>query len=62
VRRSADSWGLHTIVPQEAVGDGAELPHHANMFDIDAKYGDVVSVDETLSYLAKVGQRESAIV
>lgn len=47
------SLGFHTIVPQEAVGDRAELPHWANLFDIEAKYGDVVSLDETLDYLAK---------
>lgn len=48
----ACSFGFHTIVPQEAVGDRAELPHLANLFDMDAKYADVVSVDETLDYLS----------
>jgi maleamate amidohydrolase len=47
----ACSYGFHTIVVQEAVGDRAELPHIANLFDIDAKYGDVVSQEETLTYL-----------
>jgi maleamate amidohydrolase len=36
---------------QEAVGDRAELPHFANLFDIDTKYGDVISVEEALDYL-----------
>jgi len=45
------SYGLHTIIVQEAVGDRAELPHIANLFDIDAKYGDVVSLEEALGYL-----------
>jgi len=45
------SYGFHTIVVQEAVGDRAELPHMANLFDIDAKYGDVVSLEEALKYL-----------
>ncbi len=44
--------GFRAIVPREAVGDRAEGPHEANLFDIDAKYGDVVSVDEVLAYLA----------
>ena len=48
----ACSYGLHTVVVQEAVGDRAELPHIANLFDIDAKYGDVVALDEALAYLA----------
>ncbi|MCW2677570.1 MAG: Nicotinamidase-related amidase [Modestobacter sp.] len=48
----ACSYGFHTIVVEEAVGDRAALPHAASLFDIDAKYGDVVSLQETLSYLA----------
>jgi maleamate amidohydrolase len=47
----ACSYGFHTIVVEEAVGDRAALPHAASLFDIDAKYGDVVGLDETLSYL-----------
>jgi nicotinamidase-related amidase len=47
------SFGFHTIVPQGAVGDRAELPHWANLFDIDMKYGDVVSVDDTLDFLSR---------
>jgi maleamate amidohydrolase len=47
----ACSFGFHTIVVEEAVGDRAALPHAASLFDIDAKYGDVVSLDETLAYL-----------
>src|SRR3982074_193372 len=47
----ACSLGLHTIVVEDAVGDRAELPHIANLFDIDAKYGDVVELDEALSYI-----------
>jgi len=46
------SYGLHTIVIQEAVGDRAELPEIANLFDIDAKYGDVVELEEALTYLS----------
>lgn len=37
--------GYRTIVPADAVGDRAEGPHRANLFDIDAKYGDVVTTD-----------------
>lgn len=43
--------GFRTIVVAEAVGDRAQPPHEANLFDIDAKYGDVVSLAETLQYL-----------
>ncbi|MCW2530553.1 MAG: Nicotinamidase-related amidase [Blastococcus sp.] len=47
----ACSYGFHTIVVEEAVGDRAALPHAASLFDIDAKYGDVVGLGETVSYL-----------
>src|SRR6201996_1753913 len=44
--------GFPTLVPRECVGDRAAEPHAANLFDIDAKYGDVISVDEVLDYIA----------
>ena len=44
-------YGYHTIVVREAVGDRAAGPHEANLFDIDAKYGDVVPLKEALEYL-----------
>lgn len=43
--------GLRAIVPREAVGDRAQDPHEANLFDIDSKYGDVVAVDQVIRYL-----------
>ncbi|WP_254532288.1 isochorismatase family protein [Natrinema gelatinilyticum] len=43
--------GYRTIVPADAVGDRAEGPHRANLFDIDAKYGDVVTTDGILEQL-----------
>lgn len=44
-------YGFHTIVVREAVGDRAAGPHEANLFDIDAKYGNVVTLAEALDYL-----------
>lgn len=43
--------GFRTMVVRECVGDRAREPHEANLFDIDAKYGDVVTLAETLQYL-----------
>lgn len=43
--------GYRTIVPADAVGDRAEGPHKANLFDIDQKYGDVVETDDVLAEL-----------
>ncbi len=46
------SYGFHVIVVKDAVGDRAELSHHVSLADIDAKYGDVVSVEQVLEFLA----------
>jgi hypothetical protein len=45
---------LHTIVVEEAVGDRALLPHQASLFDLDAKYADVVDLAEALAHLGKL--------
>jgi maleamate amidohydrolase len=44
-------YGFRPIVPLEAVGDRATGPHEANLFDIQAKYGDVLALDEVVQYL-----------
>ncbi len=46
--------GLAPIVPRECVGDRWLAAHDANLFDIEAKYGDVVPLSEALA-----GLRES---
>lgn len=46
--------GFRAIVPAEAVGDRAQSPHDANLFDMNAKYGDVVDLDCVLRYLETV--------
>lgn len=43
--------GFSVLVPREAVGDRAQGPHEANLFDIQAKYGDVIDLDDAISYL-----------
>ncbi|MBZ5702551.1 MAG: isochorismatase family protein [Acidobacteriia bacterium] len=50
--------GFRAIVPEEAVGDRAEAAHAANLFDMDAKYGDVVTVAAVLEYLGRLGKKE----
>jgi maleamate amidohydrolase len=47
-------YGFRPVVPREAVGDRNPDAHEANLYDVDAKYGDVVSVDEALKYLEEV--------
>jgi hypothetical protein len=46
---------LRPVVPREAVGDRIPGTYEANLYDIDAKYGDVVLVRDTLDYLQEVG-------
>jgi nicotinamidase-related amidase len=47
-------YGFPTIVPRECVGDRAQAPHEANLFDINAKYADVVSLEEAIDYVETV--------
>ena len=44
--------GFIPLVVREAVGDRAPGPHEANLFDLQAKYAEVVSLDSALAYLA----------
>jgi nicotinamidase-related amidase len=41
--------GYRPTVPREAVGDRNPAAHEANLYDIEAKYGDVVALDEVLA-------------
>jgi maleamate amidohydrolase len=47
----AISGGFRPIVPRDCVADRAPLSHAVNLFDIDSKYGDVVSAAEVIAYL-----------
>ena len=53
-------YGFPTLVPRECVGDRAQAPHDANLFDIQAKYADVVSVEEALDYVESVAGKVGA--
>lgn len=54
--------GFRTIVPMECVGDRASQPHIANLLDMDAKYADVVTLNESLEYLEKLESRKGGAV
>ncbi len=53
-------YGYPTLVPRECVGDRAPEPHEANLVDIQAKYADVVSVEEAVAYIESVTQKSGA--
>jgi maleamate amidohydrolase len=46
--------GFRPMVVREAVGDRSEAAHKQSLFDLDAKYADVVPLEETLKYLNSV--------
>lgn len=48
----AAQFGLRPIVVREAVGDRSPLANEANLLDIEARYGDVVSMEQAREYLA----------
>jgi maleamate amidohydrolase len=43
--------GYPTVVARECVGDRAQAPHEANLFDIQAKYAEVLPLAEVLALL-----------
>lgn len=45
------SHGFKTAVVADACGDRHAAPHDANLFDMNAKYADVVSEAETIAFL-----------
>ena len=49
--------GLVPIVPRECVGDRWAAAHEANLFDMHAKYADVVSLSDALGAVQEAGQR-----
>jgi maleamate amidohydrolase len=46
----ACQFGFRPIVVREAVGDRSQSAHEQSLFDLNAKYADVVSLEETMQY------------
>jgi nicotinamidase-related amidase len=56
IRASAVDCCQHGFIPlvvREAVGDRAADPHESNLFDLQAKYAEVISLPEAQAYLAR---------
>lgn len=51
--------GFRPMVVREAVGDRSAAAHAQSLFDLDAKYADVVSRDDALQYLQRVGHNSA---
>ena len=50
--------GLRPMVVREAVGDRSAAAHEQSLFDLDAKYADVLSLEEVLPYMESIGHNE----
>ncbi|MEN7343675.1 MAG: isochorismatase family protein [Pseudomonadota bacterium] len=48
------SSGFIPVIVEEACGDRHESPHRANLFDMQAKYGEVISEQAAVDYLRNV--------
>ncbi len=51
--------GFAPVVVRDAVGDRNPAPHEANLFDLQAKYADVISLSEAIEYLERIGVTDS---
>ncbi len=51
----AMGYGFAPIIVRDACGDRHDTPHEANLFDMQAKYGDVVQSDVVTRYLESLG-------
>lgn len=49
----AKSYRLRPVIVRECVGDRSAVAHVFTLFDIQARFSDVVSIDEAMGYLSK---------
>lgn len=47
-------YDYRVVIPREAVGDRNPRAHEANLFDLNAKYADVASLEEVIAALPDV--------
>ena len=55
----AFSYGFRVAIPRDCVGDVEEGPHNDNLRDVERRYADVISLEETLAYIEEVRKRNS---
>ena len=44
-------YGFRTIVPEDAVGDQDERPHHDNLRDVGRRYADITDTDNVIDWI-----------
>jgi maleamate amidohydrolase len=57
----AMSFNFRPIIVEDCVGDRALAPHHASLFDMAQKYGDVVSLAEAIRVMGEYARRGPAM-
>jgi isochorismate hydrolase len=57
----AFSYDLRVSVVEGATFDRGELCHKVSLFEMDMKYADVVSLDETVAYLRHREREETVL-
>jgi nicotinamidase-related amidase len=58
----AKSYRFRPIIIRECVGDRSAVAHEWTLFDVQARFADVVSLDEVLAYLSKWDRAQSASI
>ncbi len=53
-------YGFVPMIVRDAVGDRAPGPHEANLFDLQAKYAEVVDLSMATEYLKQIASRNGA--
>jgi maleamate amidohydrolase len=53
-------YGYRVLVPRDCVADRAVEAHDGSLLDIDAKYGDVTSVEEAIDAFAAVAEPDAS--
>jgi N-carbamoylsarcosine amidase len=55
----AKSYRFRPIIVRECVGDRSAVAHEWTLFDIQARFADVVPLDEVLAYLSRLDTRST---
>src|SRR5439155_8984147 len=56
----AKTYQLRPVIVREAVQDRSEVAHEWTLFDVQARFADVVGLDEALAYLRALPARGGA--
>jgi maleamate amidohydrolase len=52
----AFSYGFRVMAPEPCCGDQEEEAHKANLLDVGRRYADVLTLDESLAYFARIAE------